>query len=1383
MSYHRHTGGLLPLAAALSVTLVSGMAHVSATPVLGAHPTAAGVPPVVTSATAIDSRGQGNAPTLATSSDRARYVIIFKRPALAAYQGDQVGIAKAPRAKTAQGRDRLDAKSSEARDYVQWVRGEQSSFISEAEASLGRSIEVVEQLQHALNAVVVDITEAEAEILRRSDEVESVEREPDLKLQTYGSPQFIGATTPWTDTAAPNGIGYKGEGIVIGIIDTGVNPLSHSFRATGDDGYTHTNPLGEGNYLGLCALGEALNGLCNGKLIGMYSRVSEGRDLNGHGSHTASTAGGGVSDSLQGGGTFRFSGVAPHANLISYNACPPAGCNTLGMIDQAVADGIVDVINYSIGGVNSGPWLDASSQAFLNATAAGIFVAQSAGNDGPNRSGDVDGGDGFVNSYDPWVTTVASTTPNARPGYTLTVRGVPGPITLGMGGNPPPTAAPPPNIPLIESPSFANGTNDGCVDYPANAFRRPQSADGVGGIAVIHLDGETSACPSGQRRTRALAAGAVAVIFVDVTRLTLGASDTTYSLLMSEWTTIRQTLGNVSVAGDATATVSPLTPVSRQGDLLSTFSSRGPSRWGTLKPDISAPGDEIFAAISPESIDGYSSANSQATSNLYGLKSGTSMASPHIAGAAALVRQAHPDWSPMEVKSALMTTSRSGVLVADGVPANPLHVGAGRVDLTRALRAGLLFDETIENFRNADPSNGGDESQLNLASYYRLSCVGMCTFPRTVRNATGKAQTWTVSVSGLPEGSFTLRERSLRLAARGEASFTLSIDASRLTPDTWTFGEVTLTPSDDSVPESRLPVAIRSEAAVMTADAEVVNELVVRGTQLHRNIVIKNTGGPLRWRVATDRMHGYLAQRPVFDSEGENGTYYTYDNMTLGATGTEIDSTNARNFYVADWFDVLVEGVRITDLRYDGYATRTGSPLPIAGFADQFAWRIYADDAGSPNGFPGGGAGALFQYPEMAGGAGPGSPGISFPPSVLGEAISGMRLDLEDAGIGALAVRPGRYWFNAAPTLYAPGSFVGKTRIRSIPGKAPLGKVTVPNNPLVRGTWYDLSTIQGTIVGSAAPITVGASVPCGASWLRYDNTRGGTVAHGGQATLGLTIDASALEPGLHAAYLCISSDGTATEFLNKSASNLLIPVRIKVVDQKELTGLAVDRAEATPSPVLATEKTLITVDVLPATSPGSSGIEVKADLAPIGGRAAQPLNDEGLYGDERAGDGRFSFLATVQPGTASGNKALKVTVKDAQGRSAGGTVTLRVGASVALSASGTATPEIVYLPGGQTTLTVTVTAATGPEATSHTVTADLSSLGRSSNATLEAVEGEPLMFNRSVTLGASVTPGPKAVPITVQDSTGRRFTTTILISVAQPGVDAIFTSGFDANGG
>ena len=132
-------------------------------------------------------------------------------------------------------------------------------------------------------------------------------------------------------SACPTDI--KGEGVVIGTIDTGISPGNRSFADVGDDGYDHTNPLGAGNYLGVCNPANAEPGYdpdfpCNDKLIGAYvfgeRQPTRRVDYDGHGSHTASTSGGNVVDDVVVDGAdacttppFDISGVAPHANVIS----------------------------------------------------------------------------------------------------------------------------------------------------------------------------------------------------------------------------------------------------------------------------------------------------------------------------------------------------------------------------------------------------------------------------------------------------------------------------------------------------------------------------------------------------------------------------------------------------------------------------------------------------------------------------------------------------------------------------------------------------------------------------------------------------------------------------------------------------------------------------------------------------------------------------------------------------------------------------------------------------------------------------------------------------------------------------------------------------------
>ena len=128
-------------------------------------------------------------------------------------------------------------------------------------------------------------------------------------------------------------------------------------------------------------------------------------------------------------------------------------------------------------------------------------------------------------------------------------------------------------------------------------------------------------------------------------------------------------------------------------DIIASFSSRGPGVGNVLKPDIAAPGVNILA-------QGYDpTATGEAVNFGYGQASGTSMASPHVAGAAILLKQIHPDWSPAWIKSALMSTSKyMDIFTHTGAPAQPLDMGAGRLDLTNAADPGVILDPPSLSF-------------------------------------------------------------------------------------------------------------------------------------------------------------------------------------------------------------------------------------------------------------------------------------------------------------------------------------------------------------------------------------------------------------------------------------------------------------------------------------------------------------------------------------------------------------------------------------------------------------------------------------------------------------------------------------------------------------
>ena len=122
---------------------------------------------------------------------------------------------------------------------------------------------------------------------------------------------------------------------------------------------------------------------------------------------------------------------------------------------------------------------------------------------------------------------------------------------------------------------------------------------------------------------------------------------------------------------------------------------------------------------------------------------GTSMASPHMAGALALIAAANPDWTPAEAQSALMTTAFTDVTDTDGTEADWFDMGSGRVDLTKASKAGLVLDESEADYVAADPAVGGDVSDAQHRQHGDSQCLEECCLDADVDGTSTGAGTWT----------------------------------------------------------------------------------------------------------------------------------------------------------------------------------------------------------------------------------------------------------------------------------------------------------------------------------------------------------------------------------------------------------------------------------------------------------------------------------------------------------------------------------------------------------------------------------------------------------------------------------------------------------------
>ncbi|MEM9305375.1 MAG: S8 family serine peptidase, partial [Pseudomonadota bacterium] len=318
------------------------------------------------------------------SSPTGRYFVVLESPPAAAFEGRRAkdgSWALEPTSPRTSGVRRLDVTSKAVQRYSAELAIEREAVQGALAARLGRQLTPVGKLALVANALILELTLTEADAIRDLPGIRAVVADQLDTIDTDAGPDWVGAPRVWEPTnGAP---GNLGAGVVVGILDTGINWDHPAFADIGGDGHDHVNPLGR--QVGECASATVQ---CNDKLIGVWDFTNEGtagRDTNNHGSHVASTAAGNIRSDNELGVT--VAGVAPHANIISYKVCVQGEndrgtcprTNTLQALEQAVRDG-VDVITFSIGSDPNqsqapSPWSPANTtgEAFLNLREAGIF--------------------------------------------------------------------------------------------------------------------------------------------------------------------------------------------------------------------------------------------------------------------------------------------------------------------------------------------------------------------------------------------------------------------------------------------------------------------------------------------------------------------------------------------------------------------------------------------------------------------------------------------------------------------------------------------------------------------------------------------------------------------------------------------------------------------------------------------------------------------------------------------------------------------------------------------------------------------------------------------------------------------------------------------------
>jgi minor extracellular serine protease Vpr len=621
------------------------------------------------------------------------------------------------------------------------LRGEQENFKARARV-IAPALRVRAELRTLVNAVSVEARGTEVAALSALPGVKRVELVREFHKLLDTSVPLINAPAMWERLGGPSN---AGAGVKIAILDTGIDITNPMFN---DAGYTAPPDFPRSN--------NGSESLTNNKVIVAKSFISDADsnpsalDEDGHGSNVAGIAAGN-SGTLTPLGV--ISGVAPRAYLGNYRVLDKSGSGFDDLIaaalEEAVRDGF-DVANLSLGGAANSQ-LDLTTQAVEAAVAAGMVVAVAAGNSG-------NGGDDDQMTIDspgiaPSAITVASVTNGHASFASATVAG------------PSPVAARLTNIETVVgdggSVRFNNALNGlPCVEVRADRGCTALAAGSLAGkVALI----ERGTCLFTDKVNTASAAGAVAVIIYnqDISEKDDGGDNL-----------IRMSVGGTSipsvfmtrtaglalrkfVRSHADATVS-LTPAIAT-DVVSTFSGRGPSVGEALKPDIAAPGETIYSAtLKTTDPSGFAS------------EMGTSQATPHITGAAALVIQQHPTWTPAQVKSALMSSAATGVFttIAKTTNAGVLAMGAGRVDLARAANVSATFAPASLSF-----------------GIVKLKKPVATSLDFSITNASDQPGTFTFSVQQLDPGdgfdAALATAPAVTLAPGERATVTLALNAAK----------------------------------------------------------------------------------------------------------------------------------------------------------------------------------------------------------------------------------------------------------------------------------------------------------------------------------------------------------------------------------------------------------------------------------------------------------------------------------------------------------------------------------------------------------------------------------------------------------------------------
>ncbi|MDQ0270070.1 S8 family serine peptidase [Cytobacillus purgationiresistens] len=550
------------------------------------------------------------------------------------------------------------------------------------------TIEINREYKNAINGVSMKLPGIAVKELLASDEVKRVWSNKEIQLDLPEEKEVI--SPKMSDSVPQIGVdklhdeNITGKGIKVGVIDTGIDynhpDLTESYRGYRSTDGEDPKEVDPESVKGWDFVDDDADPMET--TYKDWQNSGDPEDYYGskyytsHGTHVSGT----IAATKQNAVDYAVGGIAPDIDLYNYRVLGPYGSGSnedvIAGIDKAVSDEM-DVMNLSLGSSVNDP-LDPTSIAINNAMLSGVVAVVAAGNAGPESKSLGSPGTAALG-----ITVGASDSAMNIPTMSLAT----GKDTLSL---------------MLLAKNFSDqlklleGKKLPIVSAGIGQASDFKGIDAKGKVALI----ERGTLTFDEKIANAKAAGAIATLIYNHTDGQISAYLGEGKEYIPSFRLSKEEGEKLKNSGLSTITLKDLSSTKTEGDQLADFSSRGPVNGNyDIKPDVVAPGVAIFSTI-PEYINSPEEGIDYTTS--YSRMQGTSMASPHVAGVAALILQSNEGYDPFDVKEALMNTS---VDLKQNYSVN--EVGAGRIDAYEAVHA-----ETTVKVLDQTETVSGDENTL-----------------------------------------------------------------------------------------------------------------------------------------------------------------------------------------------------------------------------------------------------------------------------------------------------------------------------------------------------------------------------------------------------------------------------------------------------------------------------------------------------------------------------------------------------------------------------------------------------------------------------------------------------------------------------------------------